>query len=434
MFSKLFNGLENIVAGLGTSKDKRAAGVITRKQLTPEELITMYSGDWLTRKIIDIPVDDATRKWRVFRGLDSDQVSALELAEKALRVRSTMNRGGKRGRLFGGALVLMGIDGAGNLDEPLDVTRVKPGALKFLKVIDRQYLKPGPVNTKDPSALNFMTPEFYTLPNRAKIHSSRVLRFDGYDAPDAERATDEYWTTAIPEVIYDAILNVSSVTASVSSLIYESKIDVIQVKGLADTISTPNGETLIRKRFALADKVKSLNNLLLLDGDETFVRNEYSFAGLEGILMKFLLIGASAADIPATRLLGQSAIGFSATGEGDAENYENMVRSYQSDTLGPELDKLDEVLLRHVFGTVPEGYYYEFAPLREMDEKQSAEIRLLDMQTATGYVQAGIVPPWIAAGKLAEAGEFTGLDSDFVDVMKEVDQLPTPTDEEVLGQ
>lgn len=432
-FSDIRNGLENLVGNLGTSKDKRTGSKITRKNLTPEELITMYSGDWLTRKIIDIPVDDSTRKWREFRGLEPDQVTLLERAEKVLRVKQTINRGAKRGRLFGGSLVLMGIDGAGELNEPLEVERVKADSLKYLKVIDRQYIKPGPVDVKNPDALNFMRPEFYTLSNKTEIHSSRLLRFDGVDTPDAERAADEYWTTAVPEVLYDAILNVSIMTAATSSLVYESKVDVIQVEDLANTLSTPEGEDLIRTRFALADKVKSLNNILLLDGTETFIRNEYSFAGLEGLLTKFLLIGSSASDIPATRLLGQSAIGFSATGKGDQMNYDNMVRSFQEDRLEPELNKLDEVLLRSVFGSVPETYDFEFAPLEEQNEKEIAETQKIQMETASGYIASGALPPWVVTSKLVEDGTYPSLDEDYVELIRELDEEPPPSDETVVA-
>lgn len=432
-FAAIKNGLENLVANLGTSKDKRTASTISKKTLTSEELITMYSGDWLTRKIIDIPVDDSTRKWRKFLGLEPDQVSLLEKAERTLRVKQTINRGAKRGRLFGGALVLMGIDGAGELNEPLEVERVKAESLKYLKVIDRQYVKPGPVDVKNPDALNFMRPEFYKLSNKTEIHSSRVLRFDGVDTPDAERAADEFWTTAVPEVIYDAILNVSIMTAVTSSLVYEAKVDIIQVEDLGNMVSTPEGESLVRARFALADKVKSLNNMLLLDSNETYIQNEYSFAGLEGLLTKYLLIGSSAADIPATRLLGQSAIGFSATGEGDQNNYDNMVRSFQEDRLEPELNKLDEVLLRSTFGQVPETYSFEFEPLEEQNEKEVAETEKIQMETITGYVASGVLPPWIGTSKLVEDGTYPALDEDYVDIMRELDEEPPPSDEEVVA-
>lgn len=432
-FRNFFNGLENVLANLGTDKDKRSAGRITRKQLSSEELIIMYSGDWLTRNIVDIPVDDAVRKWREFRGLEPDQVKVLQDAEKLLRVRQTIARGAKRGRLFGGCLVLMGIDGAGELNEPLDPERVSLGSLKYLKVIDRNYLKPGPVDTKNPDALNFMRPEFYKLSNKVEIHASRVLRFDGADTPDQERATDDFWTTAIPEIVYDAIMNVSVVTAATSSLIHESKVDVIQVDGLADTLATPEGEDLIRKRFALADKVKSLNNMLLLDGGETFVRNEYTFAGLEGLLSKYLLIASSASGIPATKLLGQAASGLNATGEGDQSNYYDMVRAYQEDSLGPELDKLDAVLVRSTFGQIPEEYEYMFSPLEEQNEKEIAETDKLKMETATGYVNAGVLPPWIVSAKLVEDGAYEALDDEYVSLIREIDEEPAPSDEEVLA-
>jgi hypothetical protein len=47
------------------------------------------------------------------------------------------------------------------------------------------------------------------------------------------------------------------------------------------------------------------------------------------------------ADIPVTRLLGTSAKGLNATGEGDNDNYDEMVSARQETDLRPNLERLD---------------------------------------------------------------------------------------------
>ena len=59
-----------------------------------------------------------------------------------------------------------------------------------------------------------------------------------------------------------------------------------------------------------------------------------------------LQVAASAADIPVTRLLGQSPAGLSATGDSDTRNYHDMIAARQELDLRPQLERLDALLLR----------------------------------------------------------------------------------------
>lgn len=417
---KFYNGLENVIANLGTTKDKRSHNQLKGNTFEVDQLTILYD-NWLIRKAIDIPVNDAVRKWRRFEGVDIEQIKKLESAERALKVKQTVGTAGKRGRLFGGALLLMGIEGAGALSEPLELESVKQDSLKFIKVIDRDFVTPGPIDSENPTAVNFMTPEFYTLSNDETIHSSRVLRFDGLDVPDTKKIENEYWTASVAEIIYDTVLDVNIATASSSSLMHESKIDIIKIPDLANTVSTTDGEELVRNRFQIADQIKSTNNMLLLDGEEEFVRNEYSFAGIEPLLTKYLMIVSSASDIPATRLLGQSAIGMNATGEGDEANYQNLVAGYQEDQLAPEMAKFDEVFVRSVLGNMPPEYDSVFLPLGETDAKEDADTAYVNMQTSVGYVNAGILPPHVVAARLLAENEYPELSEELVGLIKEVD-------------
>lgn len=429
------NSLENVVANLGTPKDKSSYNRFVARKYPPQVLDAMYSDDWLTGKVVDIPVNDATRKWRTFQSeIDPEQIRKVVRAEKALGVRKNVNSCWKWARLYGGSLVLMGLDGTGELNEPLDVNRVREGSLKYLRVIDRNFVTPGAVNMRDPQQVNYMRPDSYKLTSGlGEIHSSRILRFDGLDSPVSIRQNDEYWGLSVVHRVYDAIVNAASVVSSSASLVFESKVDVISVEGLGDMLATPQGEDLLIKRFQIADMLKSINNILLLDKNETIDRKTYSFQGLQDILVQFLSIASSASDIPATRLLGQSASGLNATGEGDLDNYYDMVQSGQEDILEPELVKLDEVLVRSAIGYYPPDWSFEFVPLKQMSELDESTIRVNNATAASIYVQNQIVPPWVVTEKLIEQNEYTGLNSELVEILKDIENEPPPTDDEARG-
>ena len=92
--------------------------------------------------------------------------------------------------------------------------------------------------------------------------------------------------------------------------------------------------------------MKSINNLLLLGDGETWSRQSIDFAGLPEMVRTFLQVAAGAADIPVTRLLGQSPAGLSATGDSDTRNYYDMIAARQELDLRPQLERLDALLLR----------------------------------------------------------------------------------------
>src|SRR5262252_5099532 len=87
-FTTVTDTLKNLVTGLGTlERDKNAwntfavAGFVNREQLE-----AMYRGDWVSRKIVNIPAYDATREWREWQAADK-QIQDLEAEEKRLDVK-----------------------------------------------------------------------------------------------------------------------------------------------------------------------------------------------------------------------------------------------------------------------------------------------------------------------------------------------------------
>ncbi len=89
----------------------------------------------------------------------------------------------------------------------------------------------------------------------------------------------------------------------------------------------------------------------------------------------FLQVAAGAADIPVTRLLGQSPAGMSATGESDTRNFYDMICARQEIDLRPQLERLDRLILRSA-SVDPSALTFEFRPLWQMDASASATVAL----------------------------------------------------------
>ena len=60
---------------------------------------------------------------------------------------------------------------------------------------------------------------------------------------------------------------------------------------------------------------------MLVDKNDEFDRVSYNFQGLPDLMDRFAERLAAAADIPATRFMGQAPKGMNATGASDEKNY-----------------------------------------------------------------------------------------------------------------
>jgi len=421
---KAKDSLVNLIANLGTIKDKRTHTKFEQKDYDRTELESMYVDDWLSGKIIDVPVDDMTRKWRKFISptTSQDDIEKVEREETRLAIKAKINECKKWARLYGGSIIILGIDGTGNSEIPLDINKIKKDSLKFMHVIDRWDLSVYEINQLDPTKPSYRMPEFYTMyGGTRKIHYTRVLRFDGIWLPWQLRKRNNYWGGSVLQRLYDAISNSQTIANATASLTYESSVNIVKIPNLFQQLASKDGEKVVHDRFVMADMLKSINNMLLLDQNEDFISHKQTFQGLPDLILKFLNIVGAAADIPATRLLGVSAPGLNATGEFDLKNYYDMVASKQESEFGPQLTYLDQILVRSTLGHMPDDWSFEFNSLWEVSDVEKADIELKNAQRDQIYLDQGVVIPSVVADELRENNVYNGIDDEFVKTLQEIE-------------
>ena len=363
------DSLSNLAASLGAGADKASRDAFFVFDLDRAQLEAMYRGDWLARKVVDIVPYDAVREWRAWSGHGAD-VARAEAAERRLGLRVAVQRAMVLGRLYGGGAIVVG---AGDSDpaalaRPLDPDRLGRGGLKYLRAVSRWQLAAGPLE-RDPASPWWGEPAYYELPGAGsaplRLHPSRVVRFLGNALPDPWLSASP-WSDSVLQALYDAVHAVALTTAGATSLMHEAKVDVVTVPNLSEHLGSADTTAQLSARFAYAAAMKSINNLLLLGDGETWARQRVDFAGLPEMVRTFLQVAAGAADVPVTRLLGQSPAGLSATGDSDLRNYYNMIAARQELDLRPQLERLDRLVLG-AEGIDPDALTFAFRPLRRMD-------------------------------------------------------------------
>lgn len=434
--------LQNVATSLGTSKDKATYNRYFFQRMTAQELEAAYRGSHLAKRIINRPADDMIREWRVWQTEQKHQ-TAIEKEEKRLKVQGHLKRGLRAKRLWGGSALYMGISGAGQPWTPLDPSRVKKGAFKFLTLFASHQLHAGDMD-RDPESPSFGHPKEYIIhkPNggEIRIHPSRLIILRGEEIPSvqAEFGTSEEsdWGDSKLQSTLDTLKSMESAYFHTSSMMHEAKLDIIKIKHLAKNLQE-GGETYeknLAKRLSLGDQFKSSLNAIVMDKDnEDYEQKQLSFGSVPELLDRFMQMTASAAEMPVTLLFGRSPAGMNATGESDIRNYYDSIRSEQTVELEPQLAVFDECLVRSAIGSYPTDIYYDWRPLWQPSAKEKAETGSTLAKAMKDAKETASLPEEVVGealvNALTESGAFPGLEESFSKWLKEnPDGLETERD------
>lgn len=421
--------LVSLVNGMGkVGSDKAASTEYELVSYTDLQLAVMYKSTWLARKIVNVPAFDSFRRWRNWQADEAD-IGLIEAEEKRLNIQAKAMRALILARLFGGSALYIGT-GDRDPSKPLDVEKVGLGGLRSVTILRKSQLSPGDIDT-DPESDYYDKPSMYTLTTSnslgVNIHPSRLVIFSGDTNPDEElmpNISGRGWGDPVLVATMQAIKNADATAANVASLVFEAKVDVVKVPDLMSSLADPEYRNRLLERFQLANVAKGVNGMLLLDNEEEYEQKSASFATLPDVLDRFLQMVAGAADIPLTRLLGQSPAGMNATGEGDLRNYYDRIQAIQNTELSPAMIKLTEVIIRSATGDRNEDIHYIWAPLWQLSDTERATLGKTTADTIKVLNDTGLYPPDALAHTGANMLVEQGVAPGFVDAIEEAGGLP----------
>jgi len=373
MLHQFGDRLINLVSALGTAKDKNSHAAFAVRELAQPQALAMYRSDWIARKVVDIPAFDMIREGRNWQAEDT-LIEKLEAEEARIQLWPKLAKALRLARLYGGSAIILG-EKNGDPTQPLNVGRLAAGGLDFIHVASRYEITAGEVD-RDAASAGWGQPKSYTMSSTTggslKIHPSRVITFVGADLPDLTMS--QGWGDSVLQALEEAVANAGLAATSIAQLLQEAKVDVFKIPRFMENVGDETYRKQVVDRVTLANQAKSITNGLLMDAEEEYQQKQISFSQLPEVLSLYLQIAAGAADIPATRLLGQSPAGMNSTGESDLRNYYDRLVAEQEVYLRPRLERIDEALIRSALGARPPEVHFVFAPLWQISQKDKADI------------------------------------------------------------
>jgi uncharacterized protein len=428
--SRVGDNLVNLVTGMGTGKDKGVATQFAFTQLDKMQAEAAYRGDWMSRKVIDIPAYDATREWRTWQA-DTTDISTISDLEETLGIQRKTMSALQKARLYGGAALVLGVN-QGKPEDPLDMDKLGKDCLQFVHVVNRYEITAGAIDW-DIMSPYFGTPKEYIRQVQGQpgvtLHPSRIIRFVGAEIPDVNQS--QGWGDSILQIVADAVIATGTVFQSMTSLVQEAKVDIVKIPELSERISSKEYEDKLKTRFAMAAVMKSIYSVLMIDKEEEWTRVNQVFTGMPEVMQEFLQMICGAADIPATRFLGQAPKGLSATGESDTRNYYDRVSTEQRIQIQPAISPLDTILQISAFGKAPEGMHYNWNPLWQMTDAEKADIAFKKSQVMTADATAALLDPMVLQkareNQLIEDGTYPGIEQIIEEYGTDINErMPDP--------
>lgn len=424
--ARAFDGIANLFSRLGTTADRQAHTAYYVPLLSQLQIEAAYRGSWLTRKVHDLVPFEMTRAGREWQA-DKAQIVSLEKEEKRLAIWPKLGEALRVARLHGGSALILGVR-SGMPDQPLNPDQVRKGALQYAFVASRFQLSAPLGMENDPLSEYFGQPAMYELQgakgSRVRIHPSRVIPFHGAPIPTGALACahiDQFWGDPLLLSVKSAIDNAETSQAAIATLLHEMKQDVISIPGLSDMIGSAEHEANLAVRIEAINRLKSMFSTLLLDGGddqgngaEKWETRQLSFAQHPELLRQFIAIVAGAADIPVTRLMGESPGGLNSTGKGEQADFNRMIEAQQEAALTPALHRLDEILVRSALGSFPDTVTFEYGCLAEGDEGAGATTEKTEIESAKLLHDLNLIPGDALAkalvNRLIESGRWPGLE------------------------
>lgn len=416
------NAFINLVAGLGTARDKQTAGeYVSNKRMTIKALNNIYEADWIAERIINKPAYDAIRASWQYANLEPDVNELITETFKDLHINRVLLRALALSRLHGWSYILIGSNDAEDLQDELDLSR---GDFQFLTVLNRDQCsewEEGDYLSAVVTKGLYDEPEFYNIGTKwdpKLIHNSRIIKLE---LPDPVGSAKDGKPTPLLQRIETVLKRTASASTNAGSLIYEAKVDVIGVPDLMKNLmsrptSTVNG---IFQRFTSLATLKGNNGMIVRDANETYDSKSYSFGGLPELMREFKVETAGAANMPYSLLFGQSPAGMNATGDFDMRSYYDNISTIQEHTLRGAIEEIVK-LIAQSHGYDVDDIGLVFNSLWQLDDKTRSEVELNNANRDAVYIQSGVVTESQVAQQLVDDGTYTTIQPEHIALLDSI--------------
>lgn len=337
----------------------------------------LISQHWLVDKACRMPARDAIRQGYELDCSDEDRAQQLRKTDRRYQVDINMTALVAMGRVFGIRAVLFDVlsTDPNYYEKPFNMDGVARGCYQGMRQIDPQWMTPELIsaNVNDPANHEFYSPTFWRIGSR-RYHKSHLHFFVPHPVPDLLKPSYRYGGVPVPQRIYERVYGAERTANEAPQLAMTKRTNTFQVAEDSD----------MEKVLSDMDKFAEVRNnygVLVHNENEAVGQLDTSLADFDTLLMTQYQLVASAANVPATKLLGTQPKGFNATGEYEESIYREELESIQTNDLTPLLELHYRLVAKSIGIDLPDGLHVQWAPLDSPTAIEFAQLQKTKVET-----------------------------------------------------
>lgn len=365
-------------------------------RLTRSELDSLFEYDWIAKRIVTIPADDATREWiTITHDTDPGKAEFITDELKRLNVQAAVHEAIVLSRLYGGSLMTLGVFDGQEMDKPISKVR----RVEFLHNVDR-YLAYPQTFYKDAMDMRFGQAETYQI-NRVEIqgsltsvvHETRTIRFDGEYVSPLSRLRNYGWHAPVLQHVYESLRHFGVSNQAGAAVLQDFITKKLKISNLQDLLSTDTGAAQIQARIALMAAEMAIHNIAVYGQDEEFDKMGTPINNLPELMAVFQDMACGSSGIPKSRLFQSESGSLGGDqGKNDLRVHYDNIAAYQKNHLSDKIQRIIDVVGMQR-GYEPGEIAFTFNPLWQLSEAEDALVRYQVSQSDEIYLRNGVVEP-----------------------------------------
>ena len=277
-----------------------------------------------------------------------------------------------------------------DMSEPFDLSKIKKGTYTGMQIIQPFWVQyqMGVEQLNRPDRAGFYEPEYYTIPSKAKIHKSWVIKLVNGVCPDILKPVYYYGGIPLTQMIYERVFCAEKVANEAPKLALTKRLLVVD--GNVQNL-TANPQQAYETMETIAEMRDNMG-FMVKDRGDTVNQIDTSLADFDALVMTQFQLVAAIAEMPVTKLMKTQLKGLANTGDYETKDYNQNLKEIQE-------NDYNTILLRHyqLLSMSEKGKDLNIDIVwDEIDTPtalEAAQIESQQAQTDATLVGAGIVDP-----------------------------------------
>lgn len=347
-----------------------------------------------------------------------------QISDRKMKIKNICRDANMYKKIYGQILLVPTFNVEVDMEEPFDISKIKKGTYTGMQIIQPFWVQyqMGVEQLNRPDRAGFYEPEYYTIPNKAKIHKSWVIKLVNGVCPDILKPVYYYGGIPLTQMIYERVYCAEKVANEAPKLALTKRL--LTVDGDIYNL-TANADSAFETLQTIAE-VRDNMGFLVKEKDTTVSQIDTALTDFDALIMTQFQLVAAIAEMPVTKLMKTQLRGLANTGDYEINDYNQTLKEIQE-------SDYNTILLRHyqLLSVSEKGKDLDIDIVwDEIDTPtalEAAQIEQIQAQTDATYVGAGIIGQDEVRAMLRENEDsrFRNLDEEMPE-----DMMAMPEEEE----